>query len=84
MSDKTISRLRRARPTRAKIHELGVPRLSVHRTNLHIYAQVFTADGATVLASASTIEKDVRGQLSNGGNVQAAGLIGGSVTGLTR
>ncbi len=76
MTDKTISRLRRARPTRAKIHELGVPRLSVHRTNLHIYAQVFSADGAKVLASASTLEKDLRGQVGNGGNVKAAVLIG--------
>ncbi len=76
MTDKNLSRLRRARPTRAKIHELGVPRLSVHRTNLHIYAQVFTADGATVLASASTLEKELRGQVANGGNVQAAVLVG--------
>jgi large subunit ribosomal protein L18 len=53
-----------------------VPRLSVHRTNQHIYAQVLSADGAKVLASASTLDRDVRGQVENGGNVKAAGLIG--------
>jgi large subunit ribosomal protein L18 len=76
MSQKNVARLRRALPTRAKIHELRVPRLSVHRTNQHIYAQVLSADGAKVLASASTVEKDIRGQFVNGGNVKAASVIG--------
>ena len=56
--DKKQSRLRRGRQTRAKIAELKVNRLAVHRTNLHIYAQVIGPD-ATVLASASTLEADV-------------------------
>ena len=54
--DKKQSRLRRARKTRAKIRELEVPRLSVHRTGQHIYAQVIGPDGGTVLVSASTIQ----------------------------
>ena len=61
--DKKKSRLRRGRQTRAKIAELKVNRLAVHRTNLHIYAQVIGPD-ATVLASASTLEAEVRQQLA--------------------
>ena len=70
------NRLRRARKTRAKIAELKVTRLSVHRTNLHIYAQIIAATGDTVLASASTVEADVRKKVKNGGNVEAAASIG--------
>ena len=76
MSDKKISRMRRSKQTRAKIRELCAPRLTVHRTNQHIYAQVFSADGSKVVASASTAEKDVRGGLPNGGNVAAATAVG--------
>ena len=70
------NRLRRARKTRAKIAELKVTRLSVHRTNLHIYAQIIGATGDMVLASASTVEADVRKKVKNGGNVEAAAAIG--------
>ena len=77
--DKKQSRLRRGRQTRAKIAELKVNRLAVHRTNLHIYAQVIGPD-ATVLASASTLEAEVRQQLAGesgkGGNAAAAALVG--------
>jgi len=76
MFDKNPSRLRRARQTRLKIRELGAVRLTVHRTNSHIYAQVTSASGDKVLASASTIEKEVRGKLKHGGNVKAAEMIG--------
>lgn len=76
MIDKKESRLRRARRTRAKIHELRSPRLAVHRTNQHIYAQVFSADGTTVVASASTTEKEVRTEVANGGTVAAASAVG--------
>ena len=76
MSDKNISRLRRARQTRLKIREIGAVRLTVHRTNVHIYAQITSASGDKVLASASTLEKDVRTQLKNGGNRKAAEVIG--------
>ena len=70
------NRLRRARKTRAKIAELKVTRLSVHRTNTHIYAQIIAETGDKVLASASTVEADVRKKVKNGGNVEAAAAVG--------
>ena len=70
------SRQRRARKTRAKISELKVTRLCVHRTNTHIYAQIIAETGDKVLASASSLEKDVRNDIKNGGNVAAAILVG--------
>jgi len=70
------NRLRRARKTRAKIAELKVTRLSVHRTNTHTYAQIIDASGGNVIVSASTVEADVRKKLKNGGNVEAAAVIG--------
>jgi large subunit ribosomal protein L18 len=76
MSEKNTARLRRALPTRVRIQRLRVPRLSVHRSNQHIYAQILSADGARVLASASTLDKEVRVQVPNGGNMQAAAVIG--------
>ncbi len=76
---KKQSRLRRGRQTRIKIAQLGVNRLSVHRTNLHIYANLISPD-AKVLVSASTLEADVRaelaGQTGKGGNAAAAALVG--------
>ena len=74
--DKKQARLRRARKTRAKIAELKMVRLAVHRSNLHISAQIFSGCGTRVLASASTMEPAVRGQLANGGNVDAAKAVG--------
>ena len=76
MIDKKQARLRRARKTRAKIAELKSVRLSVHRTNCHIYAQVISDCGSTVLAAASSLETEVRKGLENGGNVEAAAVIG--------
>ncbi len=76
MFDKNESRQRRARKTRARIAEQKTVRLAVHRTNLHIYAQVISADGGKVLASASTIEADLRKELANGGNAKAAAAVG--------
>jgi large subunit ribosomal protein L18 len=77
--DKKQSRLRRGRQTRAKIAELKVVRLAVHRTNLHIYASIIGPD-ARILASASTLEAEVRQQLAGetgkGGNTAAAALVG--------
>jgi ribosomal protein L18 len=61
--DKKESRLRRGRQTRIKIAQLGVNRLSVHRTNLHIYANLISPD-AKVLVSASTLEAEVRAELA--------------------
>ena len=74
--NKNIARLRRAKSTRAHIRELGVPRLTVLRTGQHLYAQVFTADGSKVLASASTVQADVKDGLKNGKNADAAAKVG--------
>ncbi len=74
--DKNQVRLRRARKTRARIAELKRVRLAVHRTNFHIYAQIFSSCGTQVLAAASTAEVEVRKQIPNGGNVDAAKIIG--------
>jgi large subunit ribosomal protein L18 len=76
MFDKNPARLRRARQTRLRIRELNAVRLTVHRTNFHIYAQISSPAGDKVLASASTAEKEVRAKVKNGGNVKAAELIG--------
>ena len=83
MLSKNDQRLRRSKQTRTRIALQRVARLTVHRTNLHIYASVISDDGATVLASASTAEADVRKELAGesktagkGGNVVAAAIIG--------
>jgi len=77
--DKKIRRLRRARKTRAKFAELGAVRLTVHRSNSNIYAQIIDASGGRVIAATSTLEKSVREQVSNGGNVNAAVLVGKNI-----
>lgn len=81
--NKKDQRIRRSRQTRARIAVQRVARLTVHRTNLHIYASVISDDGAKVLASASTAEADIRKELAGdaktagkGGNVAAAAMIG--------
>ena len=74
--DKKASRIRRGKRARIKMRELRVNRLSVHRTSMHIYAQVVTADGSEVLASASTLDKDLRAGLDYSGNVAAATAVG--------
>jgi large subunit ribosomal protein L18 len=80
MIEKKQARLRRARATRARIALARKERLTVYRSNLHIYANVISADGSKVLVSASTLEPEVRNQLSaaqgKGGNVNAAKLVG--------
>ncbi|MDZ3822270.1 MAG: 50S ribosomal protein L18 [Pseudoxanthomonas sp.] len=77
--DKNTSRLRRAKRSRMHIRELGVPRLSVHRTGQHIYAQVFAADGQSVVAVASTVQKSVRDGLKGTKNKDAAAAVGRAV-----
>jgi large subunit ribosomal protein L18 len=78
--DKKASRLRRSRQTRLKIRELRVGRLSVFRSNTHIYANIISPEGDKVLVSASTLEAEVRSELAGkagaGGNVTAASLVG--------
>ncbi|MBT5891466.1 MAG: 50S ribosomal protein L18 [Chromatiales bacterium] len=77
--NKKQTRIRRARRTRAKIRELGVPRLTVHRTPRHIYAQVIAGDGTTVVAAVSTLQEDVRKSLKGTGNVDAAIAVGKAI-----
>ena len=79
MLDKNESRLRRARQTRLRIRENGALRLTVYRTNSHIYAQIITSGGEKVLAAASTAEKEVRAQLKNGANRKAAEVVGARI-----
>ncbi len=74
--DKKSSRLRRSRRARAKIAELGVDRLSVHRTPRHTYAQVFSGETGKVVAAASTLSADVKKAVKYSGNVDAAAVVG--------
>lgn len=78
--DKKTSRLRRARRARAKISELGVHRLTIHRTPRHIYAQVIAPNGSDVLVSASTVDKSIAGNIDGyTGNSAAAAAVGKAV-----
>ena len=83
MIDKKQSRIRRAQATRVRIRLERMNRLAVHRTNLNIYACVLSPDGARVLVSASTLEQDVRSQLTGtkgrGGNAAAAKIVGARI-----
>lgn len=74
--DKKQSRLKRALRSRSKIKSLGIKRLSIHRTAQHIYAQVFSDDGLTTLASASTAQADIKAMIKNTGNIEAASAVG--------
>ncbi len=75
MSKKT-ERLRRAAKARARIKQLGVTRLCVNKTPRHVYAQVIAPNGSEVLASASTVDKEVRSQIKSTGNIEAASVVG--------
>ena len=77
--DKKENRLRRARKGRAKIRQLEVNRLTVHRTPRHIYAQIIGPEGGKVVVSASTLEAEVRKGVKNGGNVEAASIVGARI-----
>jgi large subunit ribosomal protein L18 len=79
MKDKKVSRLRRARRTRAHIRELGVHRLAVHRTPRHIYAQIIAPDAMQTVVAASTVEKELIAGLSGVGNVEAAKKVGAAI-----
>jgi len=74
--DKKQARMRRAQQTRIRIGEQKAVRLCVYRSNSHIYAQVISDCGGKVLATASTVEAELRKDLSNGGNVKAAQIVG--------
>ena len=77
--EKKESRLRRAKRSRMKMRELGMNRLSVHRTPRHIYAQIIGPDGGTVLAAVSTLQKSLSKDLKGTGNSEAAKAVGRAV-----
>ena len=79
MISKKVNRMRRAKKTRAKISELGAHRLTIHRTPRHIYAQVVTPDGSKVVATASTVQKDIASDAKYTGNADAASLVGKAI-----
>jgi len=74
--DKKQSRMKRALKLRSKIKKVGATRLSIHKTSQHIYAQVISEDGSTTLASASTVQLDIKLALKYTGNIQAATVVG--------
>jgi len=74
--NKKQARIRRATKSRSKMKELGVNRLVVNRTPRHIYAQVISAEGGKVLASASSVEKDAKAAVKTTGNVDSAKAVG--------
>ena len=74
--DKKQTRLRRARLTRAHIRDIGATRLCIHKTPRHIYAQIISSEGSAVLASASTLDKDVRKDVEKTGGAAAATVVG--------
>jgi large subunit ribosomal protein L18 len=77
--EKKISRLRRAARSRAKIKELEAYRLTVHRTPRHIYAQVLAHDSSKVIASASTLDAEIKKELKATGNTNAAAVVGKAI-----
>jgi large subunit ribosomal protein L18 len=77
--DKKQTRLRRARRARSRIKTLGANRLCIHRTPRHIYAQVISPEGDTVMVSASTLDKDVRKDVEKTGGAAAATVVGKAI-----
>lgn len=76
MIDLKAKRIKRSKKTRKLIDMLGAVRLSVHRTNLHIYAQLIDGKNNKIIASASTLEPEIRKSLKTGSNISAASTIG--------
>ncbi|MGD2137266.1 MAG: 50S ribosomal protein L18 [Gammaproteobacteria bacterium] len=74
--EKKQTRLRRARRARAQIRKLGANRLCVHRTPRHIYAQIIAPEGNRVIASASTLDRELRKDLEKTGGSAAAAAVG--------
>lgn len=74
--DKKRSRIRRSKKTRGKILELKANRLCVNRSSQHIYAQIISSCGSKTLAQASTLDKEIAGDLKHGGNKAAAEKVG--------
>jgi large subunit ribosomal protein L18 len=78
-NSKKGTRLRRALKTRSRIKLVEAVRLSVHRTSMHVYAQVISASGDRVIASASSLDKEIAKELTHGGNISAATAVGRAI-----
>ena len=76
LMSKKIDRLRRAKKTRARINKLGADRLCVHKTSKHVYAQVISSNRSTVIACASSLDKEIRDKVKYTGNIKAAIVVG--------
>lgn len=76
MKNTEFRRYRRAKKTRQKIRELDMPRLSVHISLQHIYAQIFSSDGSKVITSASTLDKEISSRVKSSSLMEAAGIVG--------
>jgi large subunit ribosomal protein L18 len=79
MDKKKAARLRRAKKARAHIRRLGRPMLTIYRSGKHIYAQVISSEDGNVIASASTLQKDVSADLKGTSNKEAAAAVGKAV-----
>ena len=79
MAVKREARLRRARKARAHIRRLGRPRLTVFRSGRHIYAQIISSEDGTVVAAASTLQKDLKSELKSTSNKEAAAAVGKAI-----
>jgi large subunit ribosomal protein L18 len=79
MKSKKATRLRRAKKTRGIIARQDVARLCIHRTSKHIYAQVVSSDGTSIVASSSTVQAEVKKEISFSGNKEAAKIVGKSI-----
>jgi large subunit ribosomal protein L18 len=77
--DKRTRRQRRAGRARARIAIQDIHRLCVHRTPKHIYAQIIAPDRGTIVAAASTVQKDLRTGLKSTGNKDAAAAVGKAI-----
>ncbi len=77
--NKKDARIRRGKKARFKMRELGVTRLCIHRTSRHIYAQVISPEDGSVIAAASTLDKDVRAEVKYPGNKEAAAVVGKTI-----
>lgn len=77
--DKKTSRMKRALKLRSKIKKFDVNRLTIHRTSQHIYAQVLSVDGKSTLASASTVQVEIKSNLKNTSNITAASEVGKNI-----
>jgi len=84
MKNKKTARIRRATKLRAKIRRLGANRLTVHRTSQHIYAQVIDSSGGTVLASTSTLDANIKKEVKNTSNCDAATAVGKRIAELAK